>query len=214
MIIEPKKTFIAYRCPACGQAVKGLVGSFSMKADMLRLKCPCGESHMTVTITPEKKLRLSVPCLFCAKDHSFVLSQEIFFGKDLFLLNCAYTGLDIAFLGEEEKVEAAIRENDRTLEKLFADMGLVSPQELYRRQHAPEEELPDAQIYDIVRFVVRELEADGAIDCPCHGGQYDFEVVENGIRVFCPDCDAEYIFPADSVAAAQEFLHCDSLKLE
>jgi predicted RNA-binding Zn-ribbon protein involved in translation (DUF1610 family) len=214
MIIEPKKTFIAYRCPACGQAVKGLVGSFSMKADMLRLKCPCGESHMTVTVTPEKKLRLAVPCMFCAKDHSYILSQEIFFGKELFLLNCAYTGLDIAFLGEEAKVEEAIRENDKALEKLFSEMGLVSPQELYRRQRTPEEELPDAQIYDIVRFVVRELEADGAIDCPCHGGQYDFEVVENGIRVYCPDCDAEYIFPADSVAAAQEFLHCDSLKLE
>ncbi len=214
MIIQPKKTFIAYRCPACGQAVKGLVGSFSMKADMLRLKCPCGESHMTVTVTPEKKLRLAVPCLFCAKDHSFVLSQEIFFGKELFLLNCAYTGLDIGFIGSEGNVENAIRENDKTLEKLFSDMGLVSPKELYRRQRPPEETLPDAQIYDIVRFVVRELEADGAIDCPCHGGQYDFEVVESGIRVFCPDCDAEYIFPADSVSAAQEFLRCDSLKLE
>ena len=74
---------------------------------------------------------------------SYILSQEIFFGKELFLLNCAYTGLDIAFLGEEAKVEEAIRENDKALEKLFSEMGLVSPQELYRRQRMPEEELPD-----------------------------------------------------------------------
>lgn len=214
MIIEPKKTFVAYRCPSCGQAVIGFAGAFALKADMLRLKCPCGESHMTITITPEKKIRLSVPCLFCAKDHNFVLSQELFYGKDLFLLNCTYTGLDVGFIGEQKKVEEALSENEKQLNKIFTEMGVSSPEEIYKMKKTPEEELPDAQIYDIVRFVVKELEADGAIECPCHSGSYDFEVLEHGIRVFCPDCDAEYIFPADSVAAAQEFLQCDHLELK
>ena len=213
MVIQPKETYVAYRCPYCGQAVIGFAGSFALSADMLRLKCPCGESHMTISITREKKIRLSVPCLFCDKEHSYVLSQELFYGKDIFLLNCSNTGLDIGFIGDEKKISAELARTEGELNQLFREIGVGSPSDILKKKRTPEEELPDAQIYDIVRFVVKELEADGAITCPCQSGSYDFEVLQNGIRVFCPECDAEYIFPADSVAAAQEFLQCDSLEL-
>ncbi len=215
MLLEPKQTFIAYRCPSCGQAVLGIVGAFALKADMLRLKCPCGDSHMTVMITPDKKIRLSVPCLFCEKDHSFLLSESVFFQKELFLLNCSMTGMDIAFLGSEDKVNDALKANEEELNLILKEAGAASLSDILRKKKEEEEEvLPDAQVYDIVRFVVKELEADGAIHCPCGSGSYDFEVVPNGIRVFCPTCDAEYIFPANSVAAAQEFLQCDDLTLQ
>lgn len=213
MVIEPKKTFVAYRCPVCGQAVVGFAGSFAMSADMLRLRCPCEGSAMTITVTPEKKIRLSVPCLFCEKEHSYILSRDLFYGKDIFLLNCSYTGLDVGFIGDEDRINENLARTEREIQKLCEDAG-ASPDVLFHKAKLDENALPDAQIYDIVRFVVKELEADGAIDCPCHSGSYDFEVVENGIRVFCPDCDAEYIFPADSVSAAQEFLQCDRLDLK
>ena len=62
--------------------------------------------------------------------------------------------------------------------------------------------------------MVRELEADGKIDCPCHNGEYEIELTENGVRVFCVNCEGEYFFPVSSVEAAQDFLSCDSLTLE
>ena len=33
--------------------------------------------------------------------------------------------------------------------------------------------LPDPAVYDTLRFVVKDLEAEGKIDCPCHSGCYD-----------------------------------------
>ena len=55
MIIEQKQTHIAYHCPHCGTAVLGYVGEFALSADMLKLKCDCGQSEMTVTYTNDKK---------------------------------------------------------------------------------------------------------------------------------------------------------------
>ncbi len=215
MLLEPKKTFIAYRCPSCGEAVLGLVGSFALHADMLRLKCPCGGSHMSVYVTKDKKIRLSVPCLFCAKDHSYLLSESVFFDKDIFCLTCGATGMDTAFLGEEERVREALTENENELNRMLKEAGASSIADILQERRAEEEEaLPDAQIYDIVRFVVKELEADGEIHCPCNSGSYEFDVLPHGIRVFCPTCGADYVFPADSVAAAQDFLQCNHLELK
>ena len=215
MVSEPKNTFIAYRCPTCGGAVLGIVGSFALKADMLRLKCPCGSSHLTAMITSDKKIRLSVPCLFCEKEHHYMLSENVFFQKDIFLLTCPNTGMDMAFLGEEEKVASALKANEEELNRILREAGASSLNDILQKKKEEEEEaLPDAPTYATLRCVVKALAAHGPTHCPCESGSYDFDVVPNGIRVFCPSCDAEYIFPADSVSAAQDFLQCDNLNLE
>ena len=47
MVISPKQTTIAYRCPVCGTGVISAVGMFSLSADMIKLKCTCGKSEQT-----------------------------------------------------------------------------------------------------------------------------------------------------------------------
>ena len=88
MVIDTKTTTLAYRCPHCGSGVISAVGMFSLSADMVKLKCTCGKSELTAVYTNDKKVRLSVPCLLCPKPHSFVVSQNVFYGRDLFLLPC------------------------------------------------------------------------------------------------------------------------------
>ena len=63
MIIEPKKTAVAYRCPDCGAGVMSVVGVFSLSAEMLKLKCSCGHSEMSMVRTSDGKIRFTVPCL-------------------------------------------------------------------------------------------------------------------------------------------------------
>ena len=36
MILNPKETTIAYRCPGCGQGVKSIVGVFSLTGDKMK----------------------------------------------------------------------------------------------------------------------------------------------------------------------------------
>ncbi|MDY3845415.1 MAG: hypothetical protein SOZ62_00700 [Eubacteriales bacterium] len=220
MILKQKNTNIAYRCPSCTAVATGFVGSFSLMSDMLKLKCPCHDSEMTMTYTSgkekEKKIRLSVPCLFCGKNHNYVVSQNVFFNSELFLLNCPYTNMDIAFVGTNDKISEEIKRSDKELKLLFDEAGIESPEELKTRtkKDGADDNLPDAEVYDIVRYLVSELKEDGAIDCPCHSGSYDFEFTGEGIRVFCPECGADYIFCATSVASAEEFLSCDRLELK
>ena len=50
MILEPKKTTVAYRCPECGAGVLSVVDIFALSANRVKLKCDCGKSEMDVVI--------------------------------------------------------------------------------------------------------------------------------------------------------------------
>ena len=104
MIIEPKKTAVAYRCPDCGAGVMSAVDVFSLSADRVRLKCSDPECpsrkgnvesdanrHLDVVAVKDAeggKVRLTVPCIFCGKPHTFTVNTSIFFGKDIFVMSC------------------------------------------------------------------------------------------------------------------------------
>ena len=208
-----KQTYIAYRCPVCGEAVRGMVGQFALRANLIRLKCPCGGSAMDAEITQDGKLRLSVPCVFCKTNHSYVLPQSLFFGRDLFSLACPYANMDIGFIGEEEKIDGELTRTGKELSDLLRNLEAEKLSDIQPQPMEDDEILPDPEIYDIVRFLVKELEADGRIDCPCGGGRYDFRFTDGGVQVYCTDCGASYTFPAASVAAAREYLTTDELHL-
>ena len=53
MVLDFKQTTVAYRCPHCGAGVMSAVGLFSLNADMVKLKCTCGKSEMTVVYSKD-----------------------------------------------------------------------------------------------------------------------------------------------------------------
>ena len=164
MILDPKQTTIAYRCPVCGAGVISAVGMFSMSADMVKLKCTCGKSELTMVYTADKKVRLTVPCILCPKPHSFVVSQSIFFGRDLFLLPCPYSDINICFTGEMNRVKAELARTELELLDMLEENGITD----FSALHGDERDLGDPQILDIVLFVIDDLDAEGKIYCTCH----------------------------------------------
>ncbi|MBO4979070.1 MAG: hypothetical protein J6D16_01540 [Clostridia bacterium] len=214
MVIDTKTTTLAYRCPHCGSGVISAVGMFSLSADMVKLKCTCGKSELTAVYTNDKKVRLSVPCLLCPKPHSFVVSQNVFYGRDLFLLPCPYSDINICFMGEMNHVKAELAKTELELLDMMEQNGINS----YEALHGEEEDfLSDPQIRQIVMFVIGELKEDKKIFCKCPEnteGHYNFRMMEDGILVYCEDCGASHIVPVDSYLGAHAFLDCDSLKLE
>lgn len=121
MILNEKKTTVAYRCPECGAIVRSMVGVFTLTADMMRLKCPCGGSDITIVYTNDDKVRITVPCFVCPSPHTFNVSSQAFFSRELLTLPCAYSGLDVCFIGDEEHVIAATEEADRELEEMLGE---------------------------------------------------------------------------------------------
>lgn len=214
MAYIPKQRNIAYRCPGCGSAVIGLVGKFALHANMLRLKCSCGDEQSLDITMADGKIRLSVPCLFCRQNHSYVVSESLFFENDRFLLNCPYSNMDIAIIGDEETVNQELARTEAELNMLMKNLEAEELSDIQPEDMPEAEILPDPAVYDTLRFVVKDLEAEGKLHCPCGKGPYDLRFTDGGMQVWCDSCGATYDFNATSPAMAEEYLELDEIKLK
>ena len=222
MVLNPKETTIAYRCPVCGTTVMSIIGVFSLSGDHFKLKCPaCHQSDMTITYSKDRKIRLSVPCTVCPKPHTFVLSENSFYEKDVFALPCQYTGLDICFIGQEETVRSAAEKSDEALRELLEKAGAESLQSL-RGETSDVETVSredDVQTFDIVNFILTELEEENKIHCKCPEGTsrtYKFDLVgreHDTVLIYCDTCEASTTVKIGDPIAANAFLHIDELDL-
>ena len=213
MVLESKQTTVAYRCPHCGAGVLSAVGLFSLSADMVKLKCDCGHSEMTVVQCRDGKVRLTVPCIFCPNPHVFTVSRSLFYSKELFVLPCPYSDVNICIIGEINRVKAELARTELELLDIMEENGISDFSVLHQDEQSV---LTDPQIFDIVMFVIHDLEAEGKITCRCPDGdgEYEAEVLDDAIRVSCTKCGAERLIPTDSCLGAHAFLNCDSLHLE
>ena len=210
MVIDKTDATVAYRCPGCGMTVKSVVGIFSLTADAVTLKCPCGGSKMDIQYTKDRKVRLTVPCFLCPNPHSYTLSRSVFTGDGAVGLTCPYSGVEICFIGDGDDVSRRIEESDRELAELLGD---ADPADLGKLNEG-ERTLTDPQVLEIVTYVVHELRDEGKLFCGCEdGGDYEVEIGDDSVTVRCKKCGRSATVPATSVTDAHAFLNADSLTL-
>lgn len=229
MVLNEKRTTVAYRCPSCGGGIMSAVGLFNLSADMVKLKCTCGESELKIVYNRDGSVRLTVPCLICSQPHNFTVKSSLFFSDELFVLPCPYSDINVCFTGEMNRVKAELARTELELLDMLEENGITD----FSALHGNEEDLGDPQIRDIVFFVIDDLDAEGKIYCRCHPdpaldapadtdygewdeaeSRYEAEITEEGIRVTCRVCGASRVIPADSMLSAHAFLNADSLHLE
>ena len=232
MVLESKQTTVAYRCPHCGAGVLSAVGMFSLAADMVKLKCTCGHSEMELVYSKDGKIRMKVPCIICPGGHSYTVSKNIFFGRDVFVLPCPVSDINIGFMGNIDHVKFELSRTELELLQILEENGVDS----FKALHGEEDEnlLTDPQIADIVMFVIHDLEAENKIyckcnpapaegehrcSCGCEDGEtpervYDAEITPDGIKVSCPECGCSRTIPTDGLLSAHAFLNADALYLE
>jgi hypothetical protein len=222
------------------------VGVFNLSADRVRLKCTnpdCASVKKTgdeeksfrdnaaldITLASDGTVRVSVPCIFCGKPHVYNVNTSLFYGKDVFMLPCPYSGINICFMGDANHVKAELARNELELLDMLEENGIES----FRDLDAEETALPDPQVMDIVTFVIHDLDAEGKIYCKCHpegsepkedddsfnlsapyDGDYEAELTAEGMRVYCKKCGAQKVIPTNSLISAHDFLNCDSITLE
>lgn len=220
MVLENKQTTIAYRCPHCGAGVMFGMDVFTLSAPMIKLKCDCGGSEMTVVKQNDGKIRLNVPCLFCPKPHSFLISSNVFFGKEDFFLQCPYSDMDICFLGDTDHVKANLARGELKLMELMEEHGINDLSAFREANVEDDDEALDSELTQSVIFVLSELEAENKIFCKCdhdHGideEKYGFEVFSDHVLVECRDCGAKRKIPTDNSLNTHAFLDADALYLE
>ena len=121
---EEKRT-IGYICPVCGKAVIVERTAFQLAAADNHLACPCGKSELTIRQRGDH-CEVTVPCVYCAKDHQVVCSNDALLHQKLLALTCSASGLGCCYVGEEDAVFAAMR---RPLSRLRRNLttSLCSP---------------------------------------------------------------------------------------
>jgi len=143
----------------------------------------------------------------------------VFFKNELFLLPCPYSDINICMIGEQNQVKAELARTELELLDLLEENGIDN----FDIFHG-EQTLSDPQILDIILFVIKDLDEEGRIYCKCHKegdesdpareGNYEVEMLPEGIKVCCKDCGAEKIIPSNSLINAHEFLNTDKIVLE
>ena len=231
MLLNEKRTTVAYRCPDCGGGIMSAVGLFNLSADMVKLKCTCGKSELKIVYNRDNTVRLTVPCLICSQPHTFTVNSSLFFSDELFVLPCPYSDINIAFTGEMNAVKAELARTELELLDMLEEHGITD----FSALHGDEKDLPDPQIMDIILFVIDDLDAEGKIYCTCHpenpdGGhpdpaegaaddpadqesRYEAEITDEGIKLTCRVCGASTVIPTDSMLSAHAFLNADSVHL-
>ena len=228
MVLNEKRTTVAYRCPDCGGGIMTAVGLFNLSADMVKLKCTCGKSELKIVYNRDSTVRLTVPCLICSQPHTFTVNSSLFFSDELFVLPCPYSDINIAFTGEMNTVKAELARTELELLDMLEENGITD----FSALHGDEKDLPDPQILDIILFVIDDLDAEGKIYCRCHAdpaegqisdadygewneeeSRYEAEITEEGIKLTCRVCGASTVIPTDSMLSAHAFLNADSVHL-
>lgn len=212
MILDPKKTTVAYRCPSCGAGVMSVVGLFNLNADMVKLKCDCGASAMTLVYTDDSKVRISVPCVLCPNPHTFTVSSSIFFKDDLFLLPCPYSDLNIAMTGETNKVKAELAHSELELLELLEKSGIATLDDLHHEENRD----ISPEILEIITYSLRMLDEEGRIECACSDGtegDYEIEFLSDTAIIRCKRCGAQKVLDIGSTIQAHALLEADKLVL-
>ncbi len=208
-----RRTQIAYRCHGCGTATVGFLGGLGAVSDMLRLKCECGESALDIKKQPDGKVMLSVPCVYCKSNHSYMVSPDVLLRDEPTRFNCPYSGMGITYIGDEETVSSEVERSAEELSRVMMSLEAESLSDIQPQEIAEDSVPPDPSIYDTLNFLLKDLEDAGAVKCPCGEGEYDLRFTDDGMQVYCKRCGASYDFHAKSVSVAEEYLTLDSITL-
>lgn len=167
---------IGYICPVCGKAVVVERSGFQLAAGKNVLPCPCGKSELTIE-QQDDHCEITVPCLFCAKDHRTACSYNALLEQKLVALSCSSSGLGICHIGEKEPVFSAMEKLEAAVDKLRLDDEMET-RGVFLNEVVMGEVLAE----------LKEIAARGGIKCRCGKSDYGIKVGYSSVDVVCAHC--------------------------
>jgi hypothetical protein len=209
-----RRSQIAYRCPECASATVGFLGGLTNVSDLLRLKCSCDGSALDIKKQNDGKVHLSVPCVYCKANHNYVVSPEVIQRCEPTKFSCPYSGMGITFMGDADEVAKEIENSAEELSRILTSFEAETVADIQPQDVGEDSMPPDPAIYDTLNFILRDLEAEGEVHCPCGKGPYDLRFTDDGMQAYCDSCGATYSFYAKSVSVAEEYIPLSSITLK
>jgi len=181
-VVQETKRYLSYICPNCMQSVIMERDLFSLAAAPAHLKCPCGKSELLVEFKPNR-VQLTVPCLFCGREHSVSCSSHAFIREKALAFSCAASGLDCCYVGEEEPVYAATARLEQAVDKLGEDA-------------ASNGAFLDEIVMEEILSELKDIAARGGVSCSCGSKSWTFQVNFSSVDLICQDCGGRLRLPA------------------
>jgi hypothetical protein len=200
MLTDANRT-LGFFCPVCHQAVVAERSAFALAAANSQIDCPCGKAHLRVEMG-ERKVRTTVPCLFCGREHTFSCTPQSFLGERIMAFSCGLSGLDCCFTGEEGQVFPAMTRLQETVDALERELYVQSHPEDYgafSSAGAPPPQSPsflNPVVMEETLAQLRDLGAARAISCGCGCGEYSLQVYFASAELRCSRCGAVLKIPA------------------
>lgn len=179
-----KKRTLGYICPVCGKAVVVERTAFQLTAANSVLPCPCGKSELAIRQLGSR-CEITVPCLFCAKDHQVACSNEALLNQRLLALSCSASGLGCCYIGEEEPVFQAMEKLEAAVDKMRLDDQMESRGTFL-----------DEVVMGEVLAELKDIAARGGVKCGCGSTDYGVKVGYSAVDVVCARCGAALRLPA------------------
>ena len=177
---------IGYICPVCGNAIVARRTAFQLAAGDSTLPCPCGKSELRFAQKGDR-CEITVPCLFCAKDHTAVCANDALLHQKLLALSCPASGLGICCIGEEGPVFRAMEKLEAAVDKLRLD-------DQTGRRGAFLNETLMGEVLDELKDIARR----GGVKCACGSPDYGIKVGYSSVDLVCARCGAALRLPAAS----------------
>ena len=167
---------IGYICPVCGNAVVAQRTAFRLAAGDSALPCPCGKSELSFRQKGDR-CEITVPCLFCAKDHTAVCGNDALLHQKLLALSCPASGLGCCYVGEEAPVFQAMEKLEQAVDKLRMDDQTDSRGAFL-----------DEVVMGEILSELRDIAARGGIRCTCGAQGCAMEVHGPAVELICRSC--------------------------
>lgn len=180
---EQKRT-VGYICPVCGKAVVVERSAFLLAAADSHLPCPCGKSELVIHQLGDR-CEISVPCLYCARDHRVACSNEALLNQPLLSLSCSASGLGVCAIGEEEQVFSAMERLEQAVDKMVMDTK-SEQQGVFLDQIVMGEVLAE----------VKDIAGRGGVCCGCGSSDFGIKVGFSAVDLICAHCGATLRLPA------------------
>ena len=171
---QDTKRYLSYICPRCRDL-------FSLAASTAHIKCPCGKSELTVDFQPNR-VHLTVPCLFCGREHQVSCSTHAFVRERALAFSCAASGLDCCYVGEEGPVYAATARLEQALDKLESAKAAGEAGE--------DKPFLDEIVMEEVLSEIRDIAKRDGISCTCGSKKWTFQVNYSSVDLICTQCGA------------------------
>ena len=175
---QDTKRYLSYICPRCRQSVIVERDLFSLAASTAHIKCPCGKSELTIRQRGDH-CEVTVPCVYCAKDHQVVCSNDALLHQKLLALTCSASGLGCCYIGQEDAVFQAMEQLEQAVDKLVMD-GQTDRWGAFL----------DEVVMGEVLGEVKEIAARGGIACGCGSAEYGVKVGFSAVDLVCARCGA------------------------